>query len=88
MHILLIAPSFPPELCGVGDHTARMGRELSRLGARVDLLIAQPGRLIIRSARKPRAGWAAEAKSMHKAGEDGLLDAPAPSRFDETEWSW
>jgi len=43
MHILLIAPSFPPELCGVGDHTARMGRELSRLGARVDLLIAQPG---------------------------------------------
>ena len=33
---------------------------------------------------KPRAGWAVTAKAMHEAGDDRLLDEPAPTRFDET----
>ena len=51
-------------------------------------LEAEHGRLIVRAARGPRAGWAAAAKAMHARGDDQLLDAPAASRFDEKEWQW
>jgi len=51
-------------------------------------LQAENGRLIVRAAKGPRAGWAAAAKAMHERGEDGLLDAPTPSRFDDREWKW
>jgi len=51
-------------------------------------LQAENGRLIVRAAKGPRAGWAAAARAMHERGEDGLLDAPTPSRFDDREWKW
>jgi antitoxin MazE len=46
------------------------------------------GRLIVRAARGPRAGWAAAARAMHARGDDQLLDTMPPSRFDEKEWRW
>ena len=49
---------------------------------------AEHGRLIVRAARKPRAGWADAAKAMHARGDDRLLDAPASSQFDDQEWQW
>jgi len=51
-------------------------------------LRAEPGRLIVKSARRPRQGWAEEARRMHERGDDRLLDEPIPTHFDEEEWEW
>jgi antitoxin MazE len=51
-------------------------------------LQADNGRLIVRAARGPRAGWAEAAKAMRTRGSDQLLDAPTPSQFDAKEWRW
>ena len=51
-------------------------------------LQAEHGRLIVRAARGPRAGWAAAARTMRERNDDGLLDAPAANRFDQREWKW
>lgn len=51
-------------------------------------LQAEPGRLVVRAAHGPRAGWAAAAKAMHARGDDQLLDAPTPTRFDGKDWQW
>ena len=51
-------------------------------------LQAEHGRLIVRAARGPRAGWAEAAKALHARGDDQLLDAVTSSRFDEKEWRW
>ena len=46
------------------------------------------GDLIIKSAVRPRSGWAEAAKQMRQRGEDRLLDEPTPTRFDDEEWKW
>lgn len=48
------------------------------------------GRLVIRAAKNPRAGWAESARLMHERGDDALIDGPLPSltKFDEEEWEW
>lgn len=51
-------------------------------------LYAEPGQLTVRSASSPRAGWAETARAVQERGEDGLLDPPAPTRFDREEWEW
>ena len=51
-------------------------------------LQAEKGRLIVRAARGPRAGWAEAAHAMHARGDDRRLDAPTSSEFDEKEWRW
>jgi antitoxin MazE len=51
-------------------------------------LQAENGRLIVRAAREPRAGWANAAKTMHARGDDRFLDATTLSQFDEKEWRW
>ena len=51
-------------------------------------LKAEPGCIVIRSARRPRAGWAEAAEIMRQHGEDRLIDSPAPTRFDREEWEW
>jgi antitoxin MazE len=62
---------------------------LEQAGLRGEVeLHAEPGRIVIEPARKPRAGWAEAARLMRERGEDGLLDAPSPTRFDEEEWEW
>ena len=61
--------------------------EQAQLPAEVELY-AEPGRLLVRAARKPRAGWAAAAKLMHIDAADRLLDQPTATRFDDKEWQW
>jgi len=51
-------------------------------------LQAEPGRIVIRSAKRPRDGWAEAARKMRERGDDCLLDTPTPTRFEEEEWEW
>lgn len=51
-------------------------------------LQAQPGRLIVRAARRPREGWSEAARTMHERGDDTLLDVSTGTRFDVDEWTW
>ena len=51
-------------------------------------LRAEPGRLVVRSSHRPRAGWAEAAIRMREDGQDRLLDDTTPTRFDEEEWEW
>jgi antitoxin MazE len=37
-------------------------------------LRAEPGRLVVSAATRPRAGWATKAGSMHQRAHDKLLD--------------
>lgn len=49
---------------------------------------AEPGRLIVMSAHRPRQGWAEAAQALAASGEDRLLDQPTATRFDREEWKW
>jgi antitoxin MazE len=57
------------------------------LGENVELRV-QEGAIVIARVALPRSGWTEAAKSLRMRGEDGLLDPPTPTRFDETEWTW
>jgi antitoxin MazE len=61
--------------------------EQAGLGEEVELRVKE-GTILIQSFTEPRAGWADAARRL--AAEEGskLLDAPTPTRFDETEWRW
>ena len=50
----------------------------------------EEGRLVIRSASHPRAGWDEEFRRMHEAGEDRLVDDRplVLSKVEEAEWDW
>ena len=61
--------------------------EEAQLADEVELQ-ADPGRIVIRAARPPRAGWEEAARTMRERGEDKLLDPPTPTRFDQEEWEW
>lgn len=51
-------------------------------------LHAEPGRLIVRAARRPRAGWADAAAASRRQRDDQLLDPYIPTRFDSEDWKW
>jgi antitoxin MazE len=51
-------------------------------------LHAEPGRIVIRSAKRPREGWADAARLMRERGEDRLIDESTSTRFDDKEWKW
>ena len=53
----------------------------------VQLRVVKNG-IVITAATSPRAGWAKAARRVRERGEDGLLDEPSPTQFDETEWEW
>ena len=61
--------------------------EQAQLSDEVELQ-AEPGRLVVRAGRRPRAGWAEAAKAMHARGDDHLLDEPTTTRFEEEDWEW
>jgi len=46
--------------------------------------------LVIRSASKPREGWASAFARMSESGDDEILDrvAEAESKWDEEDWEW
>ena len=50
-------------------------------------LAARAGAITIQAARPVRADWAAAASQLAQQ-QPGLLDAPSPTTFDETEWAW
>ena len=50
-------------------------------------LIAEPGRLVISTARRARAGWAEAARQLNAAGGDAL-ESTGATDFDRTEWEW
>jgi antitoxin MazE len=49
---------------------------------------AEPGRIVIESATRPRVGWGDAAREMAAEGEDGMIDEATPTRFDGAEWTW
>jgi antitoxin MazE len=57
------------------------------LGPEVDVVIRKDA-LVIRSHKRPRAGWAEAFAAMHAHGDDQLLDRETSSRWDEQEWEW
>lgn len=61
--------------------------EQAGLEDEVELRVVEHG-IVIESVRAPRAGWEEAARLVRERGEDGLLDEPTPTRFDETEWEW
>ncbi len=50
-------------------------------------LRVEEDRLVIESARVPRAGWEEEARTLVEA-EESAVGPWAPSDFDEGEWVW
>jgi antitoxin MazE len=70
-----------------GIRVPRALLEQAELPEEVELQ-AQPGRLIVRAARRPRAGWAEAARDMHDRGHDVLLDESTTTEFDQDEWTW
>ena len=61
--------------------------EQAGLADQVILRVIDDG-IVIESADKPRANWAEAASVLHGRGEDGLIDEPIETEFDETEWVW
>jgi len=61
--------------------------EQAGLADQVILRVIDDG-IVIESADKPRANWAEAASVLHGRGEDGILDEPVETDFDETEWVW
>ena len=61
--------------------------EQAGLADQVILRVIDDG-IVIESADKPRANWAEAASALHGRGEDGLIDEPVETEFDETEWVW
>ena len=70
-----------------GIRVPKMLLDEAQLPEEVELQ-AEHGRLIVRAAHGPRAGWATAAKAMRARGDDQLLDAPTRTRFDERDWRW
>jgi antitoxin MazE len=53
----------------------------------VELRVVEGG-ILVRGVGVRRAGWAEAAEKVRERGEDGLLDAPVSTDFDESEWNW
>lgn len=64
---------------------------LEQTGLSDEVLIeAEGNRLVVRAARRARAGWAEAFRVMAAAGDDRLVDGDAmtPSEWDRREWQW
>jgi antitoxin MazE len=48
---------------------------------------AEPGRIIIETARRPRSGWAEAATALAERVDDMPLDEPTPTEFDAKDWT-
>ena len=61
--------------------------EQAGLEGRVWLRVVEAGILIERRGAV-RDGWREAAEGLRARGETGLLDEPAATEFDTTEWIW
>jgi len=61
---------------------------LEQTGLQGDIeMEVQGSQIVIRPAHRVREGWA-EAFARMAAGDDALLDAPLPTKWDQSEWEW
>jgi antitoxin MazE len=51
-------------------------------------IVVQGNTLVISPLDCPRAGWVEAFRAMAAHGDDRLLDAIRPTRWDEDEWRW
>ncbi|MDZ7780399.1 MAG: AbrB/MazE/SpoVT family DNA-binding domain-containing protein [Gemmatimonadota bacterium] len=51
-------------------------------------LRASEGKILIERPPEARAGWSEAARLVRERGEDGLIDEPTPTEFDDNEWAW
>lgn len=51
-------------------------------------LVVENEALVIRRLGARREGWEEAFAAMTAAGEGGLIDSPARTRWDENEWKW
>ena len=61
--------------------------EEAGLAGTVNLRIVESG-ILIERAPVPRVGWEDDARLIRNRGDDGLLDEPTPTAFDDTGWVW
>lgn len=59
----------------------------AKLGNEVEIAV-QRGHLVIRPVARPRAGWGEQFRAMAERGDDMLLDKPASTKWDRSEWVW
>jgi antitoxin MazE len=57
------------------------------LEGEVELRLVESG-IVIERASRARAGWEEAARSVRERGDDGLVDEPTPTQFDEEGWVW
>ncbi len=72
-----------------GVRIPKLFLEQTQLGEEVELEL-QAGQIVIRSARRARAGWESKFQMMAEHGDDRLLDSDVPpaTAWDEDEWTW
>jgi len=51
-------------------------------------IIVQRGQLILRPVTRPRRGWDEQFLTMAKNGDDKLVDEPASTEWDRSDWKW
>lgn len=61
--------------------------EQAGLEDEVELRVVDSG-LIIEGVSSYRSGWAEAALLVRERGEDGLLDEPTSTGFEDSEWRW
>lgn len=61
--------------------------EESGLEGDVELRVLD-GSIVIEPVRRTRERWRDAARLVREREEDGLLDEPTPTAFDEAEWAW
>ena len=57
------------------------------LGNEVEISV-QRDQLIIRPTARARYGWEEQFRAMAERGDDRLLDEPAATHWDVSEWTW
>ena len=73
----------------LGVRIPKLLLEQSQLAEEVEIQ-ASIGEIIIRSAHKPRNGWADSFKAMAENKDDALIDGEeiVSNEWDKTEWQW
>jgi len=61
--------------------------EQAGLKNEVQLRVVESG-IIIEGTSSARSGWSASAEMLRERGDDGLLDQPVATQFDDSEWEW
>ena len=46
------------------------------------------GTVVISASTPVRKGWAEAARKLRQRGDDRLVDAPAGTKFDASDWHW